>query len=198
MDHLAEPGFRSSVIATYNCYFPFYEDVVLRRLVAAGCAHNVLIIDATQCGEAYANEETRPRRAGRDYTIIPVKVGGAFHPKVFLRFGAKKGLLFLGSHNLTLSGFGLNDEVTNAFRLEGAGLRSGAGLLRQVYAYLAAFVPTGLPDVVEAFEGLKLGVPWMDGPLGTGTTDRVLLTSSSRGPDLWSQVAPLASAAPYD
>ena len=191
LEQIAEPGFRSSVIATYSCYFPFYEEVVLRRLMAAGCAHNVLMVDATRCAEAFASDELRPRRAGCDYTLIPVKVGGAFHPKVMLRFGKSKGSLLVGSHNLTLSGFGLNDEVTNVFRVEGAGARSAGGPLRQAFEYLARFVPAGLADVVEAYEGLKIGVPWMEGPIGAGAADRMLLTSSGSGADLWSQVAPL-------
>ena len=65
LDHVAETGFRASVITTYSCYFPFYEEVVLRRLMAAGCTHNVLMVDATRCAEAFAIEELRPRRAGR-------------------------------------------------------------------------------------------------------------------------------------
>jgi hypothetical protein len=190
LDHVAETGFRASTITTYSCYFPFYEEVVLRRLMAAGCTHNVLMVDATRCAEAFANEELRPRRAGRDYTLIPVKVGGAFHPKLFLRFGRSKGSLLVGSHNMTLSGFGLNDEVTNVFRLEGAALRAGGAPFRQAFDYLAGFVPN-LPELIEAFEGVKLGIPWLDGPLGTGSLDRQLLTQSSIGHDLWSKVAPL-------
>ncbi len=191
LDHVAETGFRASVITTYSCYFPFYEEVVLRRLMAAGCMHNVLMVDATRCAEAFAIEELRPRRAGRDYTLIPVKVGGAFHPKMFLSFGKSKGSLLVGSHNVTLSGFGLNDEVTNIFRVEGSALRAGGAPFRQAFDYLAGFVPGQLADLVEAFEGVKLGVPWLDGPLGTGSQDRQLLMESSTGPDLWSKLAPL-------
>jgi hypothetical protein len=191
LEHIAESGFRSSVFTTYSCYFPFYEEVVLRRLMAAGCTHNVLMVDAARCAEAFAVEELRPRRAGRDYTLIPVKVGGAFHPKLFLRLGKSKGSLLVGSHNVTLSGFGLNDEVTNIFRLEGAALRASGAPFRQAFNYLAQFVPTQLADLAEAFDSMKLGVPWLDGPLGTGPQDRQLLTESSAGADLWSQVAPL-------
>jgi len=191
LDHIAESGFRSSVFTTYNCYFPFYEEVVLKRLIAAGCTHNVLMVDARRCAEAFAAEELRPRRAGRDYTLIPVRVGGAFHPKLFLRFGKSKGSLLVGSHNVTLSGFGLNTEVTNIFRLEGAALRAGGAVFQQAFSYLAQFVPTQLAAVAEAFEGVKLGVPWLDGPLGAGPQDRQLLTASSAGADLWSQVASL-------
>ncbi len=189
LDHIAENGFRSSVFTTYSCYFPFYEEVVLPRLIASGCTHNVLMVDATRCAEAYTIDELRPRRAGRDYTLIPVKVGGAFHPRMFLRLGRSKGSLLVGSHNVTLSGFGLNDEITNVFRLEGTALRTGGAPLRQAFEYLAQFVPTQLPDVVEAFEGVKQGVVWLDGPLGTSASDRLLLTESSVGPDLWSQIA---------
>lgn len=191
LEHISESGFRSSVFTTYSCYFPFYEEVVLRRLMAAGCVHNVLLVDATRCAEAFAVEELRPRRAGRDYTLIPVKVGGAFHPKMFLRFGKSKGSLLVGSHNVTLSGFGLNDEVTNIFRLEGAALRAGGAVFRQALSYLGQFMPTRLPDVVEAFEGVRLGVPWLDGRLGVGPQERQLLTESAASDDLWSQVVPL-------
>lgn len=190
IEHLSETGFRASLVATYNCYFPFYEEVVLRRMMAAGCTHNVLMVDASRCAEAFASEDLRPRRAGRDYTLIPVAVGGAFHPKIMLRVGKAKGTLFVGSHNMTLAGFGLNDEVTNAFRVEGASLRSGAGPLRQAFEYLAEFVPGSLSGVVEAYEGLKLGVPWLDGPIAVGERDRIVLTSSPTSADLWSQIRP--------
>jgi hypothetical protein len=92
---------------------------------------------------------------------------------------------------MTLSGFGLNDEVTNVFHLQGAALRGGGAVFRQAFDYLAGFLPRNLPDVVEAFEGVKLGVPWLDGPLGIGSQDRRLLTGSSVGPDLWSKLTPL-------
>lgn len=188
---LSESGFQSSVFTTYSCYFPFYEEVILRRLVASGCTHNVLFVDATRCAEAFSTEDLRPRRAGRDYTLVPVASGGAFHPKLFLRFGKSKGSMLVGSHNVTLSGFGLNDEVTNAFRLEGASLRSHGAILRQALDFVSQFVPTSLPGVVEAFEGVKLGAPWIDGPLGVHQQDRQLLTSSSIGSDLWSKASPL-------
>jgi hypothetical protein len=190
LEHLSEPGFRASLVATYNCYFPFYEEVVLRRLVAAGCTHNILMVDAFRCAEAFASEDLRPRRAGRDYTLITVAVGGAFHPKIVLRLGKSKGALFVGSHNMTLAGFGVNDELTNVFRVEGSSLRSGAQPLRQAFEYLAGFVPTTLPDVIEAYEGLKLGVPWLDGPIAVGARDRVLITASATSHDLWSQIVP--------
>jgi hypothetical protein len=110
---------------------------------------------------------------------------------MLLRLGKSKASLVVGSHNMTLSGFGLNDEVTNVFRLEGAALRAGGAVFRQALEYFSGFVPSALPDVIEAFDAVKLGVPWLDGPLGTGSLERQLLTASSASSDLWAQVAPL-------
>ena len=63
LDALSETGFQASVIASYCCYFPFYEEVVLRRLLDKGCTNNILIVDGGICAEAFASEDTRPRRA---------------------------------------------------------------------------------------------------------------------------------------
>lgn len=190
----SEDGFRASIISTYSCYFPFYEEVLLRRLVAAGCTHNVLFVDAGRCAEALDSNELRPRRAGRDYTLIPVRAGGAFHPKIVLRIGKSKGALFVGSHNVTLSGFGLNDEVTNVFTAEAGSARAQAGPLRAALEYLAGFVPPNLPEVHDAFEAVRSGVPWLDGKSVPVDKDRRLLTVASTGPDLWSQLRPLVPA----
>ncbi len=190
LERLSEGGFRASVIATYNCFFPFYEEVILRRLVAAGCTHNIVLLDAARCAEAFARDDLRPRLAGSAYTLIPVRVGGVFHPKMLLRFGKTKGELLVGSHNLTLAGFGLNDELTNSFRADGQGLRSGARPLREAFEYLSSFVPGVLPDVADAWEGLRTGIPWLEGPMAVGDSSRFFMGCSGSGDALWERVRP--------
>lgn len=54
----------------------------------------------------------------RIYSINQIKSKGAFHPKVYMFFGEKKGLLIIGSGNLTSSGHGKNDEVWGAFHFD--------------------------------------------------------------------------------
>ena len=92
---------------------------MLRRLVNAGVRHNVLMMDASQ----YAHSLTAnpPRLAGRHYTLMPVKVNGAFHPKLVVLTGKQKGLILVGSHNMTLAGFGFNRELTDLVRIQGYG-----------------------------------------------------------------------------
>ena len=66
LDELRKGGYEASLITTFNAYLPFYEEVVLRRLVNAGVRHNVLLMDAQQYGVSLHHHP--PRLAGRQYT----------------------------------------------------------------------------------------------------------------------------------
>jgi len=131
LDELRRGGYEASLITTFNAYLPFYEEVVLRRLVAAGVRHNVLLMDAQQYGISLNSHP--PRLAGRRYTLIPVSVAGAFHPKLILMVGKRKGFVAIGSHNMTLAGFGFNRELTNVVRIEGSNDASGLALAAHVW-----------------------------------------------------------------
>ena len=132
-DIIKRGGYEASLITTFNATLPFYEEVVLRKLVSAGCRHNVVLIDQGQCAQVWDAEASRPRLAGYAYTLVPVGVSGAFHPKVCLLIGPKKASILIGSHNLTLSGFGNNREVTNWIEVEGTNDLEGTALLSTVW-----------------------------------------------------------------
>jgi hypothetical protein len=117
IDELGSGGYEAALFTTFNAYLPFYEDVVLRRLSTAGVRHNVLIMDQLQYSMALQSEP--PRFAGRRYTLLPIRVPGAFHPKLIFLAGKNKGLIAIGSHNLTLAGFGFNRELTNLLQVPG-------------------------------------------------------------------------------
>jgi hypothetical protein len=105
----------SSIITTYSINLPFYENVVLRHLQAAGSRLNVVLVDDGELGRAFVAESTAPRRAGVDYVLIPVCAGGAFHPKIVALFSDQGMIVALGSHNLTEAGFGRNSEISITF-----------------------------------------------------------------------------------
>jgi hypothetical protein len=105
----------ASIITTYSINVPFYEDVVLRYLEAAGSRLNVVIVDAGEFGASFAAESSRPRRAGHDYVVLPVQMNGAFHPKILALFSDEGMAVAVGSHNLTEAGFGRNGEISGTF-----------------------------------------------------------------------------------
>jgi hypothetical protein len=109
--------FEASKISTYNAYLPFYEEVVLRRLVASGCHYNVLLLDSGDLTKCLAAPTAQPKLAGRAYTLVPMQAAGAFHAKVALLVGKNSSRVFIGSHNVTLSGFGHNREISTQIDL---------------------------------------------------------------------------------
>jgi hypothetical protein len=190
LDALGESGFTASILATYNIYFPFFEDVVLRRLQSSGCTHNVLMMDARQVAAAYADDGLRPRRAGAEYTLVPVTRQRIFHPKVLLRLGRRKGSLFIGSHNLTLAGFGSNRELTNRFEYGPDDPRRTVTPFRSAIDALRPDLPPGLPAVTNAFEAAVAAAPWLPGPVPIADDVWVLGSVADRS-SLWSRVQPL-------
>jgi len=133
-------GYEASLITTFNATLPFYEEVLLRKLVAAGCRHNVVLMDRRQCAASWESQATRPRLAGHAYTLLPIGVSGAFHPKVCLLLGAKKASILVGSHNLTLSGLGFNREITNWIEVGGAKDGEGSAVLKAVWLMLREWI----------------------------------------------------------
>lgn len=102
----------ASVVTTFSLNAMFYEEVLLRAFERAGSRLNVLLVDANQLAAALDDPLRRPRRAGRDYLLVPVDAGGAFHPKFVVLLSSKKPLIAVGSHNVTDCGYARNDEVT--------------------------------------------------------------------------------------
>lgn len=164
-DVIKRGGFEASLITTFNATLPFYEEVVLRKLVSAGCRHNVVLMDRTQCSVAWESEATRPRLAGYAYSLLPVSVPGAFHPKVCLLLGPKKASLLIGSHNLTLSGFGYNREITNLIEIAGSKDADGAGILKSVWLMVRRWIELERNTVPEPLLESALAIANFVSPL---------------------------------
>lgn len=204
----AGEGLLASVITTFNAYLPFYEQVILPRLRAGGARHNLVLMDATEFTRLMAEPDTAPRLAGRGYTLVPITGGGAassspgaFHPKLMLLLGKNKAILHVGSHNLTLSGFNHNAEMTALLSESGAEVNTFAELAEawQAIRHWVQRERDRLPPQVEqAVHATERVVPWL-GRLRT-TTERTGLTATrlliqgEGTPTLWDQIQPQLNA----
>lgn len=195
LDELRKGGYEASLITTFNAYLPFYEDVVLRRLVSAGVRHNVVMMDANQYARSLASHP--PRLAGRNYTLLPIKVGGAFHPKLLFLAGKNKGLILVGSHNLTLAGFGFNRELTNLVRVENEDDVDGIALARDAWVeidywleHFAKDVPGHLKQMVSRVRDFA---PWINSAVGSNEDIRLLAGRPGAQP-LWQQLSSVVGA----
>jgi len=190
-------GIEASVITTFNAYFPFYESVVLRRLMAAGCRHSAVLIDAAQLSACLGSADSRPTSAGFDYTLAAMRSSGAFHPKLVLLVGPKRVVTFVGSHNLTLSGFGLNRETT--CRIDAAIGREepGADFARAAWRAIKIWLEQNgksLPrQTIQNILAIEDIAPWLrenNDPL----VDTHLLYQAPGSLSLWDQIRRLVPA----
>ncbi len=190
-DEFKSKSYDASLIATYNAFLPFYEDVLLRRLAAKGCLHNLVMMDARQCGAVLEDNGARPKRAGRDYSLIPIRAEGAFHPKIILLVARNHGVLLVGSHNLTMSGFGLNGELTTKFEYLADKNRpkdwATLATLQSAFRFLkdwAGSQPEEIQEMLDRFEQLA---PWLRDLL-PADAESYFIGSKRNGPPLWDLV----------
>ncbi|WP_454737171.1 hypothetical protein [Cupriavidus necator] len=69
---IKQGGFDASLITSFNASLPFYEEVVLRRLVAAGCQQNIVLMDHAQCSLSWQSSHRQVRVDPSGETISEV------------------------------------------------------------------------------------------------------------------------------
>jgi hypothetical protein len=189
----------ASLLTTFNATLPFYEDLVLRKLLAAGSKYNLVLMDRAQCARAWETPSMRPRLAGAAYALVPMTAPGAFHPKIGILAGKKRSVLIVGSHNLTLSGFGFNREVTNLLQVDAGAdpghklaLAHAWSLIREWVTRQDGALPSALVDAVHRF-----GEFLPPEPRSTeGNCSIRLLGQSREGPSLLDQLRTAYPEAP--
>ena len=193
LDELRKGGYEASLVTTFNAYLPFYEEVVLRRLVNAGVRHNVLLMDAQQYSVSLQNHP--PRLAGRSYTLAPISVPGAFHPKLIFLAGKQKGLVVVGSHNMTLAGFGFNRELTNVIRIRATGDEAGVAVAAHVWTEIVHWIESSsgtLPQQIrDMVARVKDFAPWLSPEAPRSDSEFQLLAGRAGTQSLWEQLRSL-------
>jgi HKD family nuclease len=108
--------YHSCIITSYTFDILFFEQAVLPRLRRAGIQNINIFVDAHMFQKQLENFQGKEYlNRNRDYSITPVYLNGAFHSKSLLAIGKSKGLLAIGSGNITGSGLSNNEEIWSAF-----------------------------------------------------------------------------------
>ncbi|MFC1585739.1 hypothetical protein ACFL5V_09350 [Fibrobacterota bacterium] len=186
-------GFEASIITTYNAFLPFYEEVVLRRLVSSGCRHNVVLMDENEFRKSLKDENRRPKYAGLEYTLIPIKAPKVFHPKIIFLVGPKQCLLNVGSHNLTVSGFGINREQTCEINYTVSSGEECPGAVNEALDFITSWVKSKQSiypkQVLDSVLNFKEHCPWLKKISPSSSV--FFLGQGPYGESLWSKLRKL-------
>lgn len=102
--------YHSCIITAFSFDFLFFEQRVLPRLRRAGMININVFVDSKMYQQQLLNLDGK-YAVKQSYSIVPINLNGAFHPKILMGFGKNNGFLAIGSGNLTNSGLSSNDEV---------------------------------------------------------------------------------------
>src|SRR5262245_40753418 len=145
------------------------------------------MMDARQCGAVLQDEGARPRRAGRDYSLMPVKAGSSFHPKIILLVARGNGVLLVGSHNLTMSGFGLNGELTTRFEYAADKNRpkdwNNLATFQSAFRFLKDWASSQPEEMQEMLDKFEQTAPWLRDLL-PADAESYFIGSQRNGPPL--------------
>lgn len=114
MDELKDSkGYDLALLTTYNIDIHFFDNRIKSVLLSNGIKNISLFVDLKKLNQSIQNEKNSDM--GRQYSVFPMDIHGAFHPKVILLLGKEKAKLFVSSANLKVSSYRYNNEVFNCF-----------------------------------------------------------------------------------
>lgn len=206
---LASGGWHCSITTTYSVDPQFYDLYMERRLRSfGGSDNNILMADARMLKIALDAMPEGFAAAGTRYAVLPVKVAGAFHPKLHLRLGERKARLVVGSANATTRGWSRNQEIVAAldWRLgaEDALNNDAIGALTaRAVGYLMRWLTAAPGESIRyKLQLLRRKSPWLQdleppsGPidLSDGTAVDLLCESGGDSPSILRRFTTLAKA----
>ncbi|MFT5250486.1 MAG: hypothetical protein ACI93P_002228 [bacterium] len=151
--------YHSCIITCYSFDFLFFEQRVLPMLRRAGMININVFVDAKMYQQQLANLDGNYIRK-QSYSITPIQLNGAFHPKILMGIGKNNGFLAIGSGNLTNSGLSSNDEVWGAFHTYKTE-SNALPLIKSIFEYLQNLKPFCYGANLEKWEWLKKSSPWL-------------------------------------
>ena len=110
--------YHSCILTTFSFDFYFFEMKAMKYLRSRGVRNINVFIDGHYYSEILNNATGEEMQLSPGYSLYPIFQKSIFHPKIWMLFGDKEGLLIVGSGNLTSSGNGINDEIWGAFHLD--------------------------------------------------------------------------------
>jgi hypothetical protein len=133
--------YHSCILTTFSFDFYFFEMKAMKWLRSCGVRNINVFIDGHYYSELMQQATGEEMQHTAGYSLYPVFQKSIFHPKIWMLFGDKEGLLIVGSGNLTNSGNGNNDEIWGAFHFD---IRSteNAAIFSAAWNYLSMLSST--------------------------------------------------------
>lgn len=163
IDLLAElrGGYRQVFATTFSIGPRFVDSYLTRRCEAFSEAVAVtMLVDASQYVSEYIESDYSSPSVNRDYFLHPVRVPGAFHPKLIFAVSEKEIVASIGSGNLSSAGLTSNVELADVWRVELKKATALPGVVSAAWEFLAEICRRqGCRLLEERLDDAKIGAP---------------------------------------
>ncbi len=175
-DLVSGRSYHSCLITTYSFDFYYFEKSVMRILRSKGIGNISIFIDNNIFQGILGKIGSSNSRV---YSISPINSNGCFHPKVYMFFGEKQGLLIIGSGNLTSSGHGKNDEIWGAFHFDATDPKYSQ-LFSNSWSFLEKVSRNVKGFAKEKIRWIKEYTPWIETLPSPNSTNFETLDNSTQ------------------
>jgi hypothetical protein len=153
-----EPGYPITVLLTYSFDPLFFERIALTDLDIGGARRIVVIGDGHQISDAISRSVGQLVHLGRRYLLAETIIPNTFHPKLIARLSPEGGRVWVGSGNLTYTGWGGNREVAAAWPV-GPGQEDDGVWLNELFEAVGALVPSA--TLAAKLDVIRNVTPWL-------------------------------------
>lgn len=173
--------FHSAVLTCYTFDPVFFNSYFMPRLRTCGITNVIVMMDAGNYDhllDEYPSYKLDP--SSQTYTLVrqQPKSHGVFHPKIVMLIGQDAGLLFVGSGNLTYSGFSLNEEIWGAFSLNGRN-SIYAPLFGKAWNYLMSVFQSKSLLMSQQIQWMLDNSSWLEHVSGITTSSDIIINDES-------------------
>lgn len=162
-DVLAKDRFDHAILCTFAFEPQFFEQYCLERFKALANENVTVLLDRCVYDELIADRsENRARQANLRYLLHPITAGKLFHPKLFLLASRDRGLLVVGSANVTRAGLANNAELVGVYRFEAGKSDKMLGLFQTAAAFLDGLALRYPSDeLTQRLDRMREDAPWL-------------------------------------
>jgi HKD family nuclease len=151
---------RSSIILTYGLDLPLYDGLIRRALNRAGVWNQITFCDFS-CYLQDIQSQTAAPYAGKHYSVTPIWQLGAFHPKVYMLLGPRRGRLLVGSGNTTIGGLIRNAEVFGLFDFDAEKEKEPQAAFSTVFGLVEELATRASDTVRKQIKSARQMAPWL-------------------------------------
>ena len=172
-----EPGYPITIFLTYSFDPLFFERVPLDALKVGGSRRIVIVADACEAAEAMRRCIGQIFYLGRSYVLAETRVANTFHPKMIVRLSPTGGRVWIGSGNLTFTGWGGNQELATAWSI-GPGLEDDGTWLSGVFEAVGSLTKSA--TFFEQMKAVRSSIGWLGSAPAVPGANPVLLSIPNR------------------